>query len=270
MEKNWSGERLETFILSRDSIEHLHRYSIVNQYIKDKTVLDIACGEGYGSFLMSNLANKVYGVDIDNDTIVAANLKYKKNNLSFRHGSTSAIPLDDNSIDVIVSFETLEHHDEHEIMMHEIKRVLKKDGLVVISTPDKLHYTDIPKFTNKFHVKELYKDEFISLVSNYFSNVQLLIQQYLDGVSILQDETKIDNVDFYSGDYSKIDEIKISPLFLVAIASNVNFITQKTSLFGGTQIIEAKAKNDIYASNSYKVGSFILYPLKLLKKILKR
>jgi len=62
--------------------------------------------------------------------------------------------------DLVVSFETIEHHDEHEQMLAEVKRVLKPDGMAIISSPDKAIYTDKPEYHNSFHVKELYREEF--------------------------------------------------------------------------------------------------------------
>ncbi len=70
------------------------------------------------------------GVDIDTDTIKKASRKYVKDNLTFLVGTTSNIPVEDNSIDVVTSFETIEHYTEHEKILEEIKRVLKEDGVV--------------------------------------------------------------------------------------------------------------------------------------------
>ena len=98
MKNNWTGERLETYIYSKDSIDHLHRYSIVSNYIEGKIVLDIASGEGYGSNIISEKAKFVYGVDIDETSIKDAKLKYKKDNLKFLVGSTSSIPIEDLSL----------------------------------------------------------------------------------------------------------------------------------------------------------------------------
>lgn len=176
MKNTWTGERLETFIKSRDAIEHLHRYSLALEYIKGKVVVDIASGEGYGSNLMSKVANHVYGVDIDNAAIENAKNKYIKNNLEFLNGSADNIPIASNSVDVVVSFETIEHHDKHDEMMLEIKRILKEDGLLIMSSPDKKFYSDTRNYKNEFHVKELYKDEFNNLIAKYFNNHQLLNQ----------------------------------------------------------------------------------------------
>src|ERR1035438_3461036 len=113
MKKNWTGERLETHIYNYNTIEHLHRYAMATQLVTDKIVLDIASGEGYGSNLLSKFSKKVYGVDISAETIELASKKYLKNNLQFKVGSTSNIPIPDNTIDVVVSFETIEHHNQH-------------------------------------------------------------------------------------------------------------------------------------------------------------
>jgi ubiquinone/menaquinone biosynthesis C-methylase UbiE len=267
--KNWTGERLETFIFTRDAIEHLHRYAIVSDYITDKVVLDIACGEGYGSNLMSKEARFVYGVDIDKTSVEEAKLKYKSEKLEFLTGSTSAIPLENNSIDVVVSFETLEHHDKHDEMMVEIKRVLKPEGLLIISTPDKLYYSDNRNFNNQFHVKELYKHEFAGLISKNFNRIQLLTQIYCGGNSIIQTEKSQNEMKLFSGNYSKIEEKIVNPLYIIAIASDSDFNEQNISIFDGSKIRENEIMDRVYSSNSYKVGHFVLSPFKFLKRRLK-
>jgi ubiquinone/menaquinone biosynthesis C-methylase UbiE len=272
MKNKWTGERLETFICSRDTIEHLHRYAIINNYISGKIVLDIASGEGYGSNLMSNKAAYVYGVDIDNITIQDAKLKYKKENLEFLTGSANEIPIKDNTIDVVVSFETLEHHDKHHEMMVEIKRVLKPNGILIISTPDKMYYSDERKYINPFHIKELYKDDFITLISNYFSKQQLLSQKYSNGNSVIINEKELDKVTFFSGNYSKISRTEIQALYLILIASDVSFVEQHTSFFGNSHLLTNDVDDriqNVYNSNTYKIGAIIVFPFRWLKKVFK-
>ncbi len=265
MKKNWSGERLETFILGRDSIEHLHRYALVMDFIEDKTVLDIACGNGYGSSLMSEKAAVVYGVDIDLETIENAKKEYPKENITFLTGSADKIPLLDQSVDVVVSFETIEHHDKHDEMMSEIKRVLKKEGLLVISTPDKLYYTDYRKaFKNEFHVKELYKNEFTTLIANYYKNTLLLTQKYYHGSSIIEEDNDVNEIMMYSGNYEQVDKKVADPLFLVIIASDLEIKKMNPSIFNGTKIIETEVANKFRKSYNFRVGSIILSPFKFL------
>jgi ubiquinone/menaquinone biosynthesis C-methylase UbiE len=270
MVKKYTGERLMTSIYTRDSIEHLHRYAIVKDYVKDKIVLDIACGEGYGANLISRTAKFVYGVDIDDIIIQEAKMKYREENLEFLTGSAIKIPLNDNSIDVIVSFETIEHPDKHLEMIDEIKRVLKSNGMLIISSPDKFFYSDERNFNNQFHVKELYKQEFVDLISKSFSKIQLLTQKYTNGNSLIEDDTINNKVHFFSGNYTEITEIIINPLYLIAIASDDTFANQKSSIFDGSHSVDTDFKykiNKIYSSNSYKLGHLILLPIKFLKRI---
>lgn len=266
MKKNWTGERLESFIFSRDAIEHLHRYALVVPYIKDKIVLDIACGEGYGSNLMSKEAKLVHSVDIDSDAITAAKLKYKNDNLNFAKGSATQIPIENHSVDVVVSFETIEHHDQHHEMMAEIKRVLKPNGLLIISTPDKLYYSDKRNFKNPFHIKELYKQEFIDLVATQFKNLQVLTQKYCNGNSIIEREEVVNPIQFYSGSYSEVHTKTVNPLYLIIIASESTFDLQQASIFDGNLIANREMLDQRNQSTTYKVGHFILFPFKLLKK----
>lgn len=271
MKKKWSGERLETFIYSRDTIEHLHRYAITFEIIKGKNVLDIASGEGYGSHLMSRFARNVSGVDIDNESVELAAKKYKSHNLNYKQGSATQIPFDDNTFDVVVSFETIEHIAEHNQMIIEIKRVLKKDGVLIISTPDKMYYSDVRKFNNHFHVKELYREEFKDLISTQFDYCALYDQLYLNGISIICNEkANINNHEMvFTGDYNKIENTALHPLYLIAIAGVSQVKVVETSFFDGSNIIVKEAFAEFQKSNVYKVGNFILKPLKILKSIFK-
>ncbi len=264
-------ERLNTTIFNADTILHLHRYAIANDYVRGKIVLDIASGEGYGTNLLSNTASFVYGVDIDDKAVIGAREKYNKKNIEFIKGSTNKIPLKTNSVDVVVSFETIEHHDHHEKMMEEIQRVLTTNGIVIISTPDKYYYSDINNHKNKFHVKELYKTEFIDLIEAHFDGYQLLSQSYLNGNSLIFNQNTRDSIKLYSGNFLEVKKTFSHPDFLIAIISNSVFEKQENSIFDGESIL---AKNiitfetlkQVYDSNSYKLGHIILYPFKFLKK----
>lgn len=269
-----TGERLETNFFNKTTIEHLHRYAFAIEFTKDKIVLDIACGEGYGSNLLSSNASFVYGVDIDKETIALAKQKYVKPNLQFSEGSTSKIPLENSSIDLVVSFETIEHHSEHEQMMLEIKRVLKPDGMLIISTPDKKYYSDERNYKNPFHVKELYEHEFKTILDNHFKYTKLFKQIYITGASFLIDIKNNEIPKFYSGNFSFFNIIKPPPYFLVAISSNNILPVVNDSVFGSAQnLIEYEKKNleeQVKNSLDFRLGKYILKPLRYFKRIYKK
>lgn len=202
-EIEFTGERYLPKIKGQIRYEHLHRYGLCLDIVEGKSVLDIASGEGYGSAILSRTANSVIGIDIDMEVVKIAENKYKdKSNLKFLVGQCDSIPLPDKSIDVVVSFETIEHHDKHEEMMQEIKRVLRKNGLLVISSPNRLVYSDMANYNNPFHVKELYEEEFVNLLNKYFQYSALYGQKISMGsfVYALKDSNKYQITNYTSNE----------------------------------------------------------------------
>jgi ubiquinone/menaquinone biosynthesis C-methylase UbiE len=180
MSLEWTGERFLPWIREHSTIayEHLHRYAYVTTFIKDKRVLDLACGEGYGAKMLSSSAAHVIGIDIDAEVIRHASERYGASNLEFLQGSIAAVPVqEDHSFDVIICFEAIEHIDDHDAMLREVKRLLKRGGVFVVSTPNKAIYHDESHDENPFHVKELYFEEFDALLRKHFVNVQFLGQR---------------------------------------------------------------------------------------------
>jgi uncharacterized coiled-coil protein SlyX len=107
-----------------------------------------------------------------------AQTRYGSANLQFVKGSISAVPItNDHSFDVIVCFEAIEHIEDHDQLLKEVKRLLKADGVFIVSTPNKLNYHDEAPDENPFHLKELYFDEFQKLLNAYFRNVSYLGQR---------------------------------------------------------------------------------------------
>lgn len=168
----FTGER---FVPTEQGVirqEHLHRYAWCLPLVEGKDVLDVASGEGYGSAMLASLARTVRGVDISQEAVAHASQRYaQQDNLRYLQGSATAIPLDTDSVDVVVSFETIEHLLEQEEMLAEIRRVLRPAGLLVMSSPNKEIYSDKAGYHNDFHVKELYLDEFEVLLRRHFSAV---------------------------------------------------------------------------------------------------
>jgi SAM-dependent methyltransferase len=165
-----TGERFVPELRGQIAYEHLHRYEIARRFASGRDVLDVASGEGYGASYLAQVAKSVVGVDIDAESIRHAASRYAAMNLRFRVGSASQLPLADDSFDLVVSFETIEHLVEQEEMLAEIGRVLRADGKLIISSPNKLVYSDLPHYQNPFHLRELYFDEFRELLLRHFSS----------------------------------------------------------------------------------------------------
>src|ERR1051326_8231519 len=178
---DFTGERYVPAIEGQIKYEHLHRYAVCLDLVAGKSVLDVASGEGYGAALLASAAESVTGVDIDAGSVEHARHLYYKPNLKFVVGSCDRIPLPDQSFDIVTSFETIEHHDKNEEMLDEIKRVLKPVGMLIISSPNRLTYSDEPGYKNPFHVKELYYDEFYDLLLRRFQSIRVFGQRLAAG-----------------------------------------------------------------------------------------
>lgn len=178
---NFTGERYIPELTDQEiEIEHVQRYQSILGLVKDKVVLDVACGEGYGANLISTSASYVHAVDIDEETIQSAAQKYNNGNIEFHISSVEKLPFKDSFFDVVISYETLEHVDETSQLqfLKEIKRILKPNGILVISTPNKKNYSDLPGYVNPYHIKELYREEFDKLLRDHFKFVDIYSQRF--------------------------------------------------------------------------------------------
>ncbi len=165
----FTGERFVPGTQGEIWIEHWHRYHFAARCAAGKRVLDVACGEGYGSAFLARTAAYVAGVDVSPEAIAHAERRYASpGTVEFVQASCTELPFADASFDVAVSFETVEHIEAQEAFLAELARVLAPDGVLVLSCPNKLEYSDKRGFTNEFHVKELYRDELAELVATRF------------------------------------------------------------------------------------------------------
>jgi 2-polyprenyl-3-methyl-5-hydroxy-6-metoxy-1,4-benzoquinol methylase len=249
----WTGERYVPEVGGEIQLEHIHRYTLALPLVQNKQVLDIACGEGYGTSLLAERSANIIGVDCSSESIAHASKKYKNDNLTFLVGECKNIPAASGTIDVVVSYETIEHHSDHEEMMSEIKRVLKPDGCLIISSPDKLVYSDIPDYSNEYHVKELYKEEFVSLVNHYFDSIRLYSQKVVFGSIVIGEDCKT-RFELYGKD-STINNTGYLPMapYQIALCSNADLPNLSSSLYEvdvkqsdtSQQILEALSESQL-------------------------
>ena len=233
-ESKFTGERFLPGMSSELELEHLHRYLFAFQFAKGRHVLDIACGEGYGSFMLSQIARSVVGVDIDSKTVADASTKYCAENLSYKIGSCIELPLSDCSVDLVVSFETLEHIAEHDQFMLEIKRVLRPEGILIMSSPERDVYASYREGDNEFHAKELNRAEFKDLLAKHFRNARIGAQRNLFGsvISGAGFESSGGILSKNEGVVTAVSELQRSP-YLIAVSSDKELPPIQPSIFDG-------------------------------------
>ncbi len=160
---------------------HVARYRFAAEYVGHATVLDIACGVGYGTRLLADAGAKVaIGGDVSTQAIRFAQQRYSTNNTRFIPMGAEALPLPSSSVDCVVSFETLEHVASGERFVKEASRVLSSKGVLVISTPNAKTYgrgKEVPD--NPFHTHEFSHDEFEALLGKHFTEVKMFAQRSL-------------------------------------------------------------------------------------------
>ena len=157
-----SGERIEA--------DHRARYTYAQQFATGRAVLDIACGTGYGTRMMCEAgAAHATGVDIAAEPLAIAMKDYAGDGATFLRGDIAAFG-DADSFDLITCFETIEHVPDADAALRNLRRVLRPDGLLLLSSPNRgivsphaRRLEDPPQ--NTFHVREFMPRELAAALS---------------------------------------------------------------------------------------------------------
>ena len=181
----FTGERV---IPGQDDVdlfnEHRARYWFARRFAKGKNVLDAACGTGYGSALLAEIARAVVGVDVDRGALDYARQHFRVPNLRFAQSDCLALPFADGCFDRIVAFEIIEHLDQTEAFLAELRRVLAPAGALILSTPNRLYYTDEREEINPFHRREFSYPEFEEMLRSVFPHCAILFQNHVAGIAV--------------------------------------------------------------------------------------
>ena len=176
-----SGERFHPGAgIPENAYEHWHRYLWARAFCDGRRVLDVASGEGYGSFLLASVARSVVGVDVSAAAVEHARTRYRAGNLEYLVGRAEELPISGPArFDIVVSFETIEHLGEAEQsrFLAEVKRVLVPGGTLLVSTPDREAYASELAEENEFHEREFSPPEFRVLLEGHFKHVHFLGQR---------------------------------------------------------------------------------------------
>ena len=156
-------------VSSGDAISH--HYNMALKYLKeDMNLLDLACGNGFGAKIISSSVSQVIALDIDKEIIAQSNKINNTTNIKFLWGDALKMPFNENSFNCCLAFEILEHLNPEELLL-EIYRVLKKDGLLILSTPQN-SLGHIPITAD--HIYEYSQEGLKSKVSKFFSIIEFI------------------------------------------------------------------------------------------------
>jgi 2-polyprenyl-3-methyl-5-hydroxy-6-metoxy-1,4-benzoquinol methylase len=206
--------------------EHLHRYGFAGEFVEGKKVLDLACGEGYGSAMLADKAEEVVGIDINEVVIEHACTKYAKDNLRFVKSSLTDVAVEKNKqFDVIICFEALEHIAKQNKAIAEVKRLLRDNGIFIVSMPNKYVYSDQSNYKNPWHKKELYFDEFKNLLKGSFNHVVFYGQKVFPASNIFPILGFVGNtqelaIEKRESGFSFVSLDKKHATYFIAVASN--------------------------------------------------
>jgi ubiquinone biosynthesis O-methyltransferase len=182
----FTGERLIPGEVDVDLLnEHMARYHFAVRLARGKRVLDAGCGAGYGTAELAEAADSVTGIDIAASAVEYARAHYAQPNLVFEQASVTELPYADGAFDLVVAFEVIEHLENWREFLQEVRRVLAPAGQLMVSTPNRLYYTESrgADGANPFHVHEFDFDEFNRELKQFFPYVSMFLENHVEGVT---------------------------------------------------------------------------------------
>ena len=156
---------------------HFVRYQFASSYVRGQSVLDAGCGTGYGSCSLAELAQNVVGVDVAPEAIEYSKAHYRRPNLRFLLMDCEALAFPASSFDVVCGFEVIEHLRHSGKYLDEIRRILKRGGLAILSTPNKMLSSPHAAPSNPHHVQEFDYRTFAAMLAERFSGVRIYGQR---------------------------------------------------------------------------------------------
>jgi 2-polyprenyl-3-methyl-5-hydroxy-6-metoxy-1,4-benzoquinol methylase len=154
---------------------HLATYEWIGARVIGRRVIDMACGEGYGSEVLWRTAASVVGVDANREAHEHAALRYRRQNLCFERGMVESFG-EPGSSDAVVFLQTIEHVQDPKAVLEHFASLLAPRGVAYVSTPNVLTLAPpgAEKSGNPWHVREYHARGFGQLCRSVFANVELL------------------------------------------------------------------------------------------------
>jgi 2-polyprenyl-3-methyl-5-hydroxy-6-metoxy-1,4-benzoquinol methylase len=151
---------------------HLAVYEWIAERVAGVRVIDMACGEGYGSAVLARRAGDVVGVDANPEAHEHARLRYDAANLRFARGMIETF---DAPCDAVVFLQTIEHVQDADAVLERFKALVGAAGVVFVTTPNLLTIAPAgaAKSDNPWHIREYRASEFAGLCRSHFGRVEL-------------------------------------------------------------------------------------------------
>ena len=185
------GQALSDFALERftpgtfgpkTAYEHWSRYLFAQPWVRGRDVLDYGCGTGFGSRLLAESAREVLAVDRAPGAVAYAQEHHAHPRCRFESCDDLPTALPSASRDVVVCFEVIEHLHQQRELLAELRRILRPNGVLLVSTPDPGYTAGLGD--NPYHVHEMPRDEFVALVAEYFAHRKVFVQAPIVGEAI--------------------------------------------------------------------------------------
>lgn len=186
----FTGERIVPGKVDADLLhEHVSRYRFASAFATGKRCLDAGCGLGYGTAILAASAASAVGVDVDPETLIAAQEEHCAPTVAFSVADVRELPFANGSFELSVSFEVVEHLQGWQRFLVELARVTALDGIALISTPNRNYYAESrgESGPNPFHVHEFDCSEFQAALCGVFRYVRLIGQNMIPAISFFQD-----------------------------------------------------------------------------------
>jgi SAM-dependent methyltransferase len=186
----FTGERAIPGEVDADLLnEHVARYLFAARLARGKRVLDAGCGAGYGSAELARTAQSVVALDLAREAVDFARAHYQLPSLFFEQASCAALPHPAGAFDLVVAFEVIEHLEDWREFLLEARRVLAPTGQFIVSTPNKLYYTESrgEAGANPFHVHEFEFEELRGELTRIFPHVSMFLENHVEGLAFQPD-----------------------------------------------------------------------------------
>ena len=181
----FTGERVIPGQVNDDLwADHISRYAFASRFAAHASVLDLGCGTGYGASEFSSSARAIVGIDPAEEAVAYAREHFSYRNTVFLRASATALPFRNGTFDLITAFEVIEHLVNWRTLLAEARRVLSPAGVFLVSTPNKLYYTESrgQDGPNPFHEHEFEYEEFRAALQEFFPHVAMLQQNRVESV----------------------------------------------------------------------------------------